>query len=205
MNQMNVRTKNYLRIMGIGVMVDVICYLVGHILHIPAWMDANGTAIAAMLLEPAAGMLVGFVINFYKAAFVYSSQELIAYLLNATIAIIIGVGIRKHGKICLKRIIPLSILCMLVNWNLAFLIDLWQGGMVSSWENQYFLRAMARGYSKYTSMYLGIFGLKFMDCWIRVVVLYIAYYLIPRKWQNETYRSKVSWKNPFFERRQESK
>ncbi|MGI6500261.1 MAG: hypothetical protein ACOX1S_05125 [Anaerostipes sp.] len=203
MEKQSEKTKNYIKIMSIGVAVDLICYLIGHFFHIPAWMDANGTAIVAMLLEPGAGILVGFVINFYKAAFIYTSKELIAYLLSASIAIIIGIGIRKKGKISIKRIIPLSFLCMLVNWNLAFLIDLWQGGVISHWENQFYHMARSQGHSKYMAMYLGIFGLKFLDCIIRIVVLYAAYYIIPKKWQNETYISEVSWKNPYFKRKQE--
>lgn len=194
------KTKRYLLVMGIGVAIDLICYFIAHYAQLPAWMDANGTAYAAMLLEPAAGLLVGFLINFFKATFVYSSQDLIAYFLNASVALIFGIGMRKSGVLRIKRLVPMAGLFVAVNTILGLLIGLWQGGLISGWEGRFMDMALHAGAPEFLASLFGVFMLKAVDGLITVVILFVGYQLTPKSWINEQRTSTVSWSTPFFKR-----
>lgn len=196
--------KRYLLVMGVGVAIDLVCYFIAHYAQLPAWMDANGTAYAAMLLEPAAGLFVGFLINFFKATFVYSSQDLIAYFLNASVALIFGIGMRKGGIIQIKRLFPMAGLFVVVNTLLGTLIGLWQGGLISGWEHQFMELALSWGFAALPASFFGVMVLKAVDAVIMILILWIGYRLTPKAWMNQQTTSLVSWDTPYFKQKTSS-
>lgn len=46
------KTKRYTIVMSISVLFNISFYLIAHFGHLPLWMDLQGTAFAAMALEP---------------------------------------------------------------------------------------------------------------------------------------------------------
>lgn len=61
--------KRYLVVMVICVVLNQGCYLLASHFGWPVWLDMTGTALAAVMLEPAAGLLVGLANNFFESVF----------------------------------------------------------------------------------------------------------------------------------------
>lgn len=201
MKALSDKTKRYLKVMAIGVLIDLVCYLIAHYAHLPAWMDANGTAYSAMMLEPTAGLLVAFLVSFFKATFVYTTRDLIAYSLNAAVALIFGIGMRKCGEICLRRLFPMAGLFVVVNSLLGLAVGLWQGGLISGWENYFYQAALGVGMPQFIAQLFGVFVLKTVDALIMVVILFVGYYVTPSTWRNQKNEPLVSWSTPYFHKK----
>ncbi|NCC44982.1 MAG: ion transporter, partial [Clostridia bacterium] len=99
------KVKRYLVFMIIGVALNIRFYEIGHVLHLPAWIDNIGTALIAVVLEPAAGLVVAFATNFFQSAFIYNIDSIVYYLNGAAVAVCFGVVAAKSGKINIKQII----------------------------------------------------------------------------------------------------
>lgn len=192
------KAQRYLKVMAVAVAIDLLGYILAHFTHAPAWIDANGTAYAAMMLEPAAGLLVAFIVSFFKAAFIYTSSDLMAYALSAATALIFGIGMRRQGRITMGRLLPMAGLFVVVNTVLGVGLAYWQGGLISGWEQTFAAMALGWGLPGLLSTTFGVFVLKVVDGAIMVVVLFIAYHLTPTDWINQETHSLVSWSEPFF-------
>ena len=86
---MNNKTR-YLTVMAIGVALNIILHQTAAHLQLPMWLDMTGTALAALMLEPAAGLLVGLANNFRIAVFDYTASSLFYYAVSAAVALIVG-------------------------------------------------------------------------------------------------------------------
>lgn len=95
--------KKYAIWMMAGVILNLGLYYIAHVFKLPVWMDFIGTALTAVMLEPAAGLLVAFGTNFFQAAVIYDSSSLIYYMVSACSALAKG--------------IPNAIACM---WGILF-------------------------------------------------------------------------------------
>ena len=93
----------YLIIMVLGVVMNRLLYVLSMHFGLPFWLDMSGTILAALLLEPTAGLLVGLVNNFGLAVFNYSSSSLIFYAVSAAAALVVGVNMRRNGQIDWKQ------------------------------------------------------------------------------------------------------
>lgn len=128
------KVLRYTIMMAIGAMMNLGFYQIAHLYHLPAWMDNLGSAYIALALEPTAGLLVAFATNFYQAACIYGSSSLIHYATSAMFALIIGIGMRKAGKIKWSRL-PICLFILLCTTTfLAGSITLWKGSIDSGWE-----------------------------------------------------------------------
>lgn len=183
---MSSKTKRYLMFFLLGVGLNLGLYNIAHFLHLPAWMDNIGSALIAFLIEPALGLLVAFATNFYQAAFIYDSSSLIYYLVSAATALVFGIGMRKEGKICWKRL-PLCMLCfIIINTFLEGSITMWRTGGISDsgWEQTFFYAALDAGYATWLACYGSALILKTIDALILGVAMLVGYGLIPKKWVN---------------------
>ena len=54
----------YLIVMSAGVIMNIVLHNLASHLGLPMWLDMTGTALAAIILEPAAGLIVGLINNF---------------------------------------------------------------------------------------------------------------------------------------------
>lgn len=150
----------------------------------PVWLDVSGTALAAFMLEPAAGLLVGLVDNFCIALFKYDQGSLIYYSVSAAVAIIVGTLMKdKEGNIKLKRIflvIPLVIICSTI---LSSLLTLWKDGGVSTdpFESAKFYWFMGKGFNKYISCFLSVGIIKIYDTIATSIIVIAVYAILPKK------------------------
>lgn len=70
--------------------LNIVCYEIAAALGLPLWLDTTGTALAAVLLEPAAALIVGFANNLVIAVQLGSAGDLLYYSLSALVALAYG-------------------------------------------------------------------------------------------------------------------
>ena len=193
----NFHVKRYAAIMLLGVLFNLGFYQIAHIFHLPMWIDNIGTAYAALVLEPAAGLLVAFATNFYEATFVYDSSSLIYYAVSASCALTIGILMRKQGHICWKRIFLALGAYFLISSCLATIFTLWitAGIPDSGWERYFFDIARSNQLPIPLSCLFGVGVLKLMDSLVMLFVLPILYKLTPKRFINEVQEIIISFKN----------
>lgn len=182
------KTKRYAIVMVISVIFNFTFYLIAHFNHLPLWMDLQGTALAALVLEPAAGLIVGLINNFIEAIFFYDASSLIFYGTSALVALIVGIYIRKNGKISAKRIIPTMIYVLLATTTLTTILTIWRTGGVSDsgWERYFYDIAMQFGVHPYIANFFGIFVLKLNDLIAGTILITILYNVLPKKLRYES-------------------
>ena len=197
--------KRYAILMLIGVVLNLGLYQIAHIFHLPMWIDNVGTAYVAMVLEPAAGLLVAFATNFYQATFVYDSSSLIYYAVSASCALCVGIIMRKQGKLCWKRLGFALLAYLVVSSLLSTALTLWRtaGLPDSSWECYFYEFGLSWGWPVPLACLLGIGTLKLIDNLVMLLLLPILYFITPKKFINEENTQIVSWKHPFFHREHE--
>lgn len=175
-------TKRYALVMLISVLFNTACYLVAHYCHLPVWLDLQGTAFAAMILEPAAGLLVGLVNNFISSIFFYDASSLIYYAVSASVALIVGLYLKDKGKIKASRILPTIIMVILATSFISALLTMWRTNGVpnSQWEYHFYEIALANGMPQFISCFFGAMVLKAGDATISVILMTILYWILPK-------------------------
>ena len=190
---MSNKTKRYTIVMVISVIFNMGFYFIAHFEHLPVWMDLQGTALAALVLEPAAGLIVGLINNFIEAIFFYDASSLIFYGTSAIVALIVGLYLKKDGKVIGKRIIPTMFYVLLATSLLTTLLTVWRSGGVSDsgWERHFYDVATSFGAPKILADFFGIFVLKLFDVIAGTLLIAMVYGILPKKlksdeWDKET-------------------
>ena len=176
--------RKYLMIMVLGTVMNFMFYGMARVLDLPIYMNSIGTGYAAMLLEPAAGLLVGYIYNFFEAILIYGPESMIYYATTAVTAIAIGVRLRKEGSIEIRRLPSTVLFITVVNTIISGCLTIRRtgGDFSDSWEAGMIEALMERGISKYVSYFISSFGLKLIDAVILTAALYVFYKVTPEKW-----------------------
>ncbi len=90
--------------MAVCFLVDEVLYAVSVVFGTPVWLDTVGTALAAILLEPAAGLIIAFANNLVQAVQFGDAGNMLYYALGALAAIVFGTLYARGKKITLKSI-----------------------------------------------------------------------------------------------------
>lgn len=150
----------------------------------PVWLDVTGTAAASLVLEPAAGLLVGLVNNFYLAIGKSDASTLIYYSVSAAVAVIVGVNMRRKGKSITYRIITTIVLVIIASTVLSALTTIWRTNGVgipdSVWEVNYYNMALGWGFPQALACFFGVFVVKVYDTLISALLVAIVYFALPR-------------------------
>lgn len=178
---MNNKTR-YLTVMAIGVALNIILHQTAAHLQLPMWLDMTGTALAALMLEPAAGLLVGLANNFRIAVFDYTASSLFYYAVSAAVALIVGLNMRRKGKSLAKRIISTIVLATVVSAVISTLLTLWRTGGTSesTWEMFYSGIASSWGWPQALSYFFGTFVIKIYDVLASAAIVTGMYALLPK-------------------------
>lgn len=126
----------YLLIMGTSILVNCGLLYMCQIFRLPMWLDTAGTIFASVMLEPCAGIIVGFFTNCLET---YSSFEgAILYFMTSSVAALIpGIMLRtRHGDIKKKMFLPTMVLTT-VTVSLAATLQallITGGGLTNVWE-----------------------------------------------------------------------
>lgn len=199
---MSPKCKKYAGMMVIGTLLNYLFYFIAHIFHLPIWMDTIGTMYVAIILEPAAGLLIGLATNFMISAVVYGPSSLMYYFVAAIAALSVGILIRKNGKITMGRL-PMGLLCYLVFGTIiSTIITMVTAGGVSNsvWEHNFFNVAHNAGMPVVISCMFGAFVLKVADCVAALILVPILYKLTPQGVINQELHENLSWKASFLKR-----
>lgn len=170
--------------MASGVVLNWALYSLASYFHLPVWMDITGTVFAALVLEPAAGLLVGLVNNFYLALFIFDQTTLIYYAVSAAAALIVGTVMRKNGKIRWQRILPTVLLVIAVSAILSAAVTVWRDGGIptADWEIHFYNLAIEYlGAPQVLACFIGIFVMKIFDTAAVALIVALLYALLPPK------------------------
>lgn len=177
------RTR-YLIVMAAGVVLNWALYSLASYFHLPVWMDITGTALAALVLEPAAGLLVGLVNNFYLALFIFDQTTLIYYAVSAAVALVVGTVMRKNGKIRWQRIFPTILLVIAASAILSTIVTVWRDGGIPTAEWEIYFYNLAKQYAgapQALACFIGIFIMKIFDTAAVAVIVALLYAALPQK------------------------
>lgn len=86
------------------VLVNEALYFAAQALGTPVWLDTTGTALAAILLEPAAALIVGFANNLILAVQFGNAGNLLYYALSAITALVYGIVFARGKRITLRSL-----------------------------------------------------------------------------------------------------
>lgn len=177
------RTR-YLIVMALGVVLNIALYNLASYFSLLVWMDITGTVLAALVLEPAAGLLVGLANNFYLALFVFDRTTLIYYVVSAAAALIAGLLLKKEGKIRWRRILPTVVLVIAVSAVLSTAVTVWRDGGIptAEWEIHFYNWAIQYLHApRIPACFFGIFVMKIFDTLAVAVIVAFLYGVLPKK------------------------
>lgn len=178
--------RRYFIVMLIGVLMNWLLFsaIDTNALNLPLWLDCTGTAYAALLLEPTAGLIVGLINNCYLSIFVYGSNNLLSYFISVVMALFVGIRLRdKDGKINVRRIPSTALLVFLVSTVIAALLTMWRSGGVplGYWEGLFYHRGLDRGLPNFLACLYGTAVIKGLDTIATVGIVALFYRMTPAK------------------------
>lgn len=177
------RTR-YLIVMAFSAVLNIALYSLASYYNLPVWMDITGTAFAALVLEPATGLLVGLANNFYLALFIFDQTTLIYYVVSAAAALIVGILMKKRGKIRRQRIFPTLLLVIAASAVLSTAVTVWRDGGIptADWEIHFYNIAVQYLYApRIAACFFGIFIMKIFDTMAVATIVAILYAVMPKK------------------------
>ncbi|MGL4607142.1 MAG: hypothetical protein ACRCU3_06705 [Eubacteriaceae bacterium] len=177
------KKKRYLILMIFSALLNQILFTLAATFELPFWLDLPGTALAALILEPTAGLLVGFANNFYEAIYFRDSTAIIYYAVSAAVALIVGINMRVEGKIRWQRIFSTLVLIIFVTSFLSTLLLFLEsnGVLIEKWEIFYYSIAIANGFPEILSVFFGIFVVKVYDTLASTLLIIAIFFLLPKK------------------------
>ena len=94
----NPKVRMYTGVIAFGVALNLLLYVItSEVFHQVIWLDTTGTAIVAFLLEPAAGIIVGFINNLILAIHAGNAGNLLYFGESAVTALAYGL-LLHHAK-----------------------------------------------------------------------------------------------------------
>lgn len=188
------KVKRYVIIMSIGVIINEVLAFAIAPLNLPLWLDMAGTALTAILLEPAAGIIVAFINNFILSVFQYDASSIIYLSLGASVAIICGTRLKEKKDFTLKNMINTWILVIIVTSILTAIMTMWRKNGVSDllWEQYFYNLALNQGLPKIFACFFGAFIVKIPDMTVSALCVFVMYRIIPTKWKEK--KSKIEQK-----------
>jgi energy-coupling factor transport system substrate-specific component len=174
--------KRYAIIMAISVIMNEALYEVCLIYKLPCWLDTSGTALASLVLEPTAGLLVGLINNFYLAISSGDPQRLLYYAASASVALVVGNTLRNAaGQVDWHRLkVTIPLLILIPNFFIIVLMFLMDGGQVfGDYAVIFDNMALSWGWSPALSAIFGTLADKTMDVFAVVGVMALVYRILP--------------------------
>lgn len=166
----------YMIIMTICVAVNCVLLTVCRIFKLPMWLDTMGTVFASVMLEPCAGIIVGFLTNcletytFYEGAIMY-------FLTSAVIAIIPGLLLRtRGGGIRRNKLLPVMALTISASALVATVLTviLGRGYQGNYWEKRLYQMLLQLGLGEFGAMLLPTLLTKILDMGIIFIVIWLV-------------------------------
>lgn len=142
----------------------------------PLWLDTVGTALAAILLEPAAGLIVGFANNLVLAIQFWNAGNLLYYCLSAITALAFGVLLRRGARITVRSLALLFAFVVLLEpvISAALSFTLAEGQLTTVAEQRYGALLTAAGLPWPAAAYGALLVDKLLDTLAVLVIVLIV-------------------------------
>lgn len=162
--------------------LNIVCYEIAAALGLPLWLDTTGTALAAVLLEPAAALIVGFANNLVIAVQLGSAGDLLYYSLSALVAltygIVLGPGRKKTPRAALVTVTVVGVGGGLLAVGLAWLVS---ASQITASEDRFYYAVLSNlGVSQSLAVFWALLLGKILDT-VAVFVIVSAAARIVRK------------------------
>ncbi len=156
------------------VLINYAGKMVGVTLRLPIWLDSFGTMLAAYILGPMCGALVGLSVNVVYGI-LYSYTYIIYGVVSVAIGVIVGVCARKHWLDTLFGTLSTSFLVTVV--SVAFSTPcnyIFYDGQTSNLWGDGIIAIFGRlGFNRLVSSIAGQFYLDFLDKVIMCILLFL--------------------------------
>lgn len=165
----------YLAVMAISVAVNCSLLFVCRTYNLPMWLDSMGTVFASVMLEPCAGIIVGFVTNcletytFYESAIMY-------FLTSAVIAIVPGLLLRtRKGELKKHMFLPAMVLTTASSSITATVLTLIinKGYQGNYWEERFSEMLRQLGMPEFNAVFFPTLLSKILDMTIIFIVIWL--------------------------------
>ncbi len=174
------KVKRYTCVMALGALLNFALYTLADRFHLPVWLDMTGTALTALLLDPAAGLIVGLLNNCYLALFRYGNSNLVYYATSAAAALIVGLMLRQNRSA--RRIAATLCVAVATTTLIAALTELLLTGGVpdTPWELRLYMLAKDAGLPGFLCTLFGCGTLKLLDWLATTAILAALAPMLPR-------------------------
>jgi hypothetical protein len=119
----NPKARVYLLTIIAGAAFDILLYFVSvPCLGLPVWLDTAGTAIVACAIDPAAGIITGYVNNLFLAIYTGSAGNLLYLAQSAVVALTYGILLSHNNqkKLTHKRVAKALLIVIGVQTVISF-------------------------------------------------------------------------------------
>ncbi|MEA5004758.1 MAG: hypothetical protein VB081_14820 [Christensenella sp.] len=184
----------YLIMMVICVALNEVLYLLAQAFGLPLWLDLPGTALAALALEPAAGLLVGLMNDFFIAVTSLDASAILYYAASAAVALIVGINMRREDKPLRRRILTTILYVIIATTVIASLLTLLRNGGVPAdnvWEMRFYNAALAWDWSNVAACFFATFLVKVFDAFATAGIVALFYRFMPKALKNPLQLYKV--------------
>ncbi len=185
------KVLKYAVIMLIGVLMNQGSNMLASALNLPAWLDTGGTAFASIALEPAAGIIVGFVNNFYLSIVYNDIGTIIYFASSAAVAVICGICMRdKQGRVKIKNAAKTMLLVFVVTTIISSGITIIRSGgagLSNNWEIYFYNMATDAGVPGVLSCVIATGAIKVVDVIGSALLVALALFVTPKSLKNEVY------------------
>lgn len=173
--------KRYWIVMIISLALNMGLKQVTYYCDMPFFLECTGTVLAAVILEPAAGLLAGLAENFMLAVIWNGPTSILYFTISASYALLFGNLLVRQHKILWKRM-PLTMLLtfagvVVSDAVISFLMD---GSQLARWEGAYQAIGLKAGMPEAAAYLFGIGAIQGFDVLATAAVFILLYYLLPR-------------------------
>lgn len=173
----------YFTVMAACVVLNEAFYLLASALGLPMWLDMTGTTLAAVALEPAAGILVGLANNFFIAVSSSDASSILYFAASAAVAIIAGVNMRRENKTLRYRILTTILYFIIATTVIASLLTLLRSGGIPAdhvWELRFYNMARAWNWAGPAACFFATFLVKVFDAFATAAIVALLYHFMPK-------------------------
>jgi energy-coupling factor transport system substrate-specific component len=158
----NNRSTYVLAFCGVAIAMNIVLGIITGALGIPLYMDTLGTVLAAALIGPVPGMIVGLLSNVITGL-IYSVQDIPFALVNVAVGLIVGL-IAKKWKFTLPTAIItgliLSVVCPAIGTPIGIYV---YGGLNGSVSDMLVMSLVEGGKTIFQASFLRNIASNFID------------------------------------------
>ncbi len=177
----------YVIVMVICVALNEVLYLLAQTFELPLWLDLPGTALAALALEPAAGLLVGLMNDFFIAVTSLDASSILYYAASAAVALIVGINMRRDNKTMRRRVLSTIGYVIVATTVIASLLTILRSGGVPNdnvWELRFYNSALAWNWPGVAACFFATFLVKVFDAFATAGIVALFYHFMPKTLKN---------------------